>query len=98
MSNNDSSPSSNPLEEAKPESLNILFARDPEKLADQDISRIIEALRDNRKRWRAEEMAKSEPKKRAAKITKPTDLGQPPASLEDIFAKMLGTKGAESGK
>lgn len=96
MSSTGSNPSSNPLEEAKPDSLNILFARDPEKLSDQDIARIVEAMRENRKRWRAEEMAKAAPAKRAPKIPKPTDLGQPPASLEDIFAKMLSAGKGDS--
>lgn len=74
-------PQSLALAEASPESLAELFSRDPEGYSDQDLGKVIEALRAQRVRWAAAE-ATPKPQKEAAKKAKsliatmnPEDLG-----------------------
>lgn len=71
-----------PLAEASPESLDELFSRDPLKLQDQDIEAIVKALREQRTRWRAAELAGATraPKAAAPKV-KPTKVD---ISLKDL--------------
>lgn len=73
-------PPSSALSEASPEeSLQDLFSRDPEHYAQQDVSRVIEAMRELRTRLEAAEAAGTKPK--TTKIVQapipvnPTDLG-----------------------
>lgn len=47
----DKEPAANPLSEAAPDSLAELFSRDPLKLQDQDIGKIVSELRAERERW-----------------------------------------------
>lgn len=51
---------SSALAEATTDSLSILFSKDPEKLADIDLDRLIEELRAKRVKWAAGEAAKPE--------------------------------------
>lgn len=73
-------PPSSALSEASPEeSLQDLFSRDPEHFSQQDISRVVEAMRELRTRLEAAEAVGAKPK--TAKITQPpipvnpSDLG-----------------------
>jgi hypothetical protein len=76
------------LTEARTDSLAELFSRDPERLTEIDLGRLIESLREQRSRWAAAEAeAASRPKgvravktpaARAASLitkAKPEDLG-----------------------
>ena len=61
-------PKSPILAEASPESLSLLFSRDPEGYSKQDLSKIIEVLREQRARFaKAEAEAQATGKKRGAK-------------------------------
>lgn len=44
-----------PLAEAKPESLDELFSRDPLSLSDSDVDQIVDSLRAHRRLWAQEE-------------------------------------------
>ena len=68
-----------PLTEADPQSLNILFDKDPLELTDQDIDAIVAELRKARTEWATEESSKS--KSKASKVT--ANL-----SLEDLDLKL----------
>jgi hypothetical protein len=62
----------NPLTEALPDSLDDLFSRDPLKLSEVDLRRIVEELRRMRKNFLLSENAPAKPKKapKAAPISK----------------------------
>ncbi len=53
----------NPLAEALPDSLDDLFSRDPLKLSEVDLRRIVEELRRMRKNFLLSENAPAKPKK-----------------------------------
>lgn len=69
-----------PLAEVDPASLNELFSRDPLKLSDQDIDKMVEIYRAQRLRWKQEE-ATGGPKK-AAKIANNAETKK--LSLDDL--------------
>jgi hypothetical protein len=62
----------NPLEEAMPDSLDELFSRDPLKLGETDLRRIVEELRRMRKNFLITEAEGKKPKRapKAAPIDK----------------------------
>jgi len=64
MSENSSEVS--PLKEASPESLADLFNKDPRKLSDENVERIVEYFRQGRATWEAEEAKPKAAKKIAA--------------------------------
>ena len=69
-------PPSLALSEASPEeSLQDLFSRDPEHFSQQDISRVVEAMRELRMRLETAEAAGGKPK--TTKITQPPIPGNP---------------------
>lgn len=61
-----------PLEEVEKESLSELFNRDPEKLSDQDLLKIVTALRSQRKQWQLTEAAKTPRGSKAKASAKPS--------------------------
>lgn len=77
-------PISNALVEASPESLSDLFSRDPEGYSNQDLDRIIEALRAQRARWQAAEAAGAKPASRSAKSAAARIITDPKATIEDM--------------
>lgn len=74
-----------PLAEAVPESLDELFSRDPLKLQDSDLDKIIANLRAARQRWITAEAsgAKSAPRAGAKPKPVPHDPTKP-LDLEDL--------------
>jgi hypothetical protein len=62
---------SNPLDEAKPQSLDAIFSMDPLDLQDKDIAVIVAELRRQRVTWLA---AEATGKTRAPKAAAPKDL------------------------
>ena len=76
-------PASNALAEAAPDSLNELFNRDPEKLSTGDLARLVEALREQRKRWAAAEAAGGRGRSPARSPAPSTNNGPPP-KVEDL--------------
>lgn len=79
---------SSPLTEARTDSLNILFAMDPEKLTDPDIARIVENLRESRKLWQNKQQEKDlkETKPKAVKAKKPDLSAKSAAELLDFLS------------
>ena len=77
--------SDNPLEEANPLSLDLLFSADPKTLSDSEIEKIVQELRRGRLKLLEAELAgkttRSAPTKapKAAKIAAPANL-----SLDDL--------------
>jgi hypothetical protein len=78
-------PQSTALAEASPESLSDLFSRDPEGFSKQDISRIVETLRTQRKAWA---LAEASGKKSAPRAERPD------SPRAKSMAKLLATKTA----
>lgn len=58
-----------PLSQATPTSLNDVFNKDPEELSEEEITRVIEALRADRLRFVIEDAAKPATRKTAPKKT-----------------------------
>jgi hypothetical protein len=54
-------PQYNTLQEARPDSISDLFNRDPEKLTDSDLDRIVAEMRANRERY--DQLEKDKPRK-----------------------------------
>lgn len=79
---------SSPLNEALPDSLNILFAMDPEKLSDTDIGRIVENLRESRRLWTSKQHEKDikEAKPKATKSPKPDLASKSASELLDFLS------------
>lgn len=76
-------PQSTALAEARADSLSELLSRDPESYQTQDLDRIIEVLREQRRRWQAAE-ASGAPRRGQSKTssepgTRATDL-----SMDDL--------------
>lgn len=61
-----------PLAEASPESLQELLDKDPLKLTDSDIERVVTSLREARSKWEQSEKKGRAPKAEAKPL--PTDL------------------------
>jgi ferric-dicitrate binding protein FerR (iron transport regulator) len=53
------------LAEAQPDSLNEVFSRDPLKLSNQDLARVIAELRRARAKWVVEDQAEKKPRVKA---------------------------------
>jgi hypothetical protein len=81
-------PDPNPLAEAKVDSLNELFNRDPFQMSDQDIAKIVDALRNARSKFKQDEATKPVKEPRAKKA-KPSPLAQG-SSAEDLATLLLG--------
>lgn len=64
-----------PLSEASPESLQELFDKDPLKLTDPDIERVVTELRAQRGRWEISQKTRKAPKAETISTA---------ASLEDL--------------
>ena len=58
-----------PVKDIEPNSLNELFSRDPLELADQDIDRIVEVLRERRNNWLLTEESPKPKRAPAKKLT-----------------------------
>lgn len=78
---------SNPLSEADPLSLNQLFAADPLSLKDDDITRIVQRLRDLRAGWKDEPKEAKEKKPRAAK---PPKVDGTKLTATDLLSALMG--------
>jgi len=75
-------PQSSALSEAHGDSLGELFSRDPEGYSQQDLDRVVGALREQRERWvKAEAEAAAKPKGRQAKVAV---LATQVANAEDL--------------
>lgn len=74
-------PQSLALSEAAPDSLSELFSRDPEKLSEIDLTRMVETLREQRVKWAASDAAGGS-RGKAAPRSAPTLSS--PASIEDL--------------
>jgi hypothetical protein len=68
--------SQSPLAEANPESLQEIFDKDPLKLTDDDIERVVAEERAMREKWKASE--------RAGSTRKPPKQEVPNLSLDDL--------------
>lgn len=77
-------PTTSPLAEAKPESLNELFSRDPLTLTEEDAERICAVFRKERENWKPGEVARKTATKGASKGTRKI------AAPADIDLKDLG--------
>ena len=75
-------PISAALAEASPESLTELFSRDPESYQQQDIKRIVEALRAQRERWKAAEGGREATAKKAKQPKVAEILSSKPVELD----------------
>jgi len=69
-----------PLSEVDPASLNELFARDPMDLTNQDLDKIIAALRAQRLKWKQDEASGGA--KKAAKIANAAETKK--ISVDDL--------------
>jgi hypothetical protein len=72
-------PTSNPLAEAKPQSLDEIFSSDPLGLGEREFETVIRALREEAARWAIAEAAG---KRSAPKV--PKEAAKPGLSLDDL--------------
>lgn len=79
MTTNGTIPQSPLLASASPESLALLLSRDPEGYSDQDLDKVVEAFRADRRRWEEAEAGGKPKAKRiastAAVVSSSEDLG-----------------------
>lgn len=72
-------PQSPALAEAEPESLSVLFSRDPEGYTQQDLATIVRVLQEQRERWlKAAESGVTttgKPKKLTTTLSTPGEIG-----------------------
>lgn len=71
-----------PLLEVEKESLSELFQRDPLELSEQDLRKIVETLRGQRKLWLQAEATPKAPRGKKAASTKPSLSA---AELDDLL-------------
>jgi hypothetical protein len=77
------SPPENPLSTIDPQTLDELFSRDPLLLSQQDLSEIVQVLREQRAKWEASTTEGAKPRGAGAK------RALTPADIEDL-SKALG--------